>query len=873
MDLTIFGIVTKLRPETNQASELLISVVRFTAEDRTGPERNTTTMKQTFFARRSLLILMILMFSLSFIWMGTRRALQANRNDVKKWLPDGFQETLDHAWFEAHFPHEQFILASWEGCTLNDPLLEKLAVKLENSKDGQTATNPPWFKNVITGKRLIDQLLESHKQRGMTYEDALKRLRGTIIGDDNQKTCLVVTLADAYHGQELAAVVQRVKDLAYETGIKPDTLHLGGPPVDNAAIDYEGKRTLIRLAGWSAVIGLGLAWLCFRSLRLTSLIFTCAILAAGIGLAIVFFTGGMVDAILLSMPSLVYVLAMSGAIHIINYYHDAIREGGLTGAPERALAHGWKPCTIAAITTGLGLISLCSSALLPIRNFGFYSTLGVLATLVLLFLVLPACLQIWPSQKFAMTVLKDRREGRETQESMILNFWRKFGSFIITKNSWVVVSGVLVMVFFGFGIEMIKTDIKLMKFFSPGTRILVDYGWLEKQIGPLVPMEVVVRVDRDKCKLSFAEKMRMAREIERQMESLPEVGGALSAATLAPDLGAHKLYYSAADSVLSKRLEKHRDEFSEFLQVDENTNEELWRISGRVEALGDLDYGAFVSDIEKKVNPVVDYYKQNGIKGLSITYTGLVPLVYKAQTELLSGLFNSLVLAFVLIAIVMMIVLRSFSAGLLSMVPNLFPVVVIFGAMGWYGELVDVGTMMTASVALGVAVDDTIHYLSWFRHGLDIGYNRKGAAMLAYERCATAMTQTTLIAGFGLAVFALSTFTPTQRFGYMMLALLMAALIGDLVLLPALLAGPFGRFFDKKLGTKDHPLLSPGGGMTLSNPHATPHEPTESHEPAETTTSAQEDVESTPDKQYEPERELVKPRRRVEVSQQVNKVS
>jgi len=163
---------------------------------------------------------------------------------------------------------------------------------------------------------------------------------------------------------------------------------------------------------------------------------------------------------------------------------------------------------------------------------------------------------------------------------------------------------------------------------------------------------------------------------------------------------------------------------------------------------------------------------------------------------LMTGLFQSLAEAFLLIALTMMLLLRSPSAGFVSMLPNLFPVVVIFGAMGWMGVLIDVGSMMTASVALGVAVDDTMHYLSWFRTGLDEGHDRKGAAMAAYERCATAMTQTTLIGGLGLAVFAFSTFTPTERFGMLMLVLLFAALFGDLVFLPAMLTGPLGRFFD-----------------------------------------------------------------------------
>ena len=102
---------------------------------------------------------------------------------------------------------------------------------------------------------------------------------------------------------------------------------------------------------------------------------------------------------------------------------------------------------------------------------------------------------------------------------------------------------------------------------------------------------------------------------------------------------------------------------------------------------------------------------------------------------------------------------------------------------------------MTAGVALGIAVDDTVHFLTWFRRGLRQGLDRASSAMLAYDRCATAMTQTTIIGGLGLAVFATSTFTPTQQFGYLMITMLATALLGDLLLLPALLASPLGRFF------------------------------------------------------------------------------
>ncbi len=129
------------------------------------------------------------------------------------------------------------------------------------------------------------------------------------------------------------------------------------------------------------------------------------------------------------------------------------------------------------------------------------------------------------------------------------------------------------------------------------------------------------------------------------------------------------------------------------------------------------------------------------------------------------------------------------------MIPNIFPLIIVFGLMGHMGTLVDIGTMMTASVALGIAVDDTIHFLTWFRINLRKGMDRRKAILEAYRDVAPAMTQTTIIGGLGLCVFALSTFTPTQRFGTLMLALLFVALMGDLIFLPALLSSPLGRLF------------------------------------------------------------------------------
>jgi len=937
-------------------------------------------MRQSFFARRSFAIVLAVMFLLPFIWMGTRRTIRGMRNDVKEWLPDAFEETATYRWFQKHFPYEQFVLVSWEGCTLGDPRLELFARKLEhfdpnlkelgitgslarrleaNGLDRRGAIEKhleryghlrsiegispeqadqvaeiartwesPFKSPVLTGERLIDLL--QHRYEDLTRQQVLERLEGSLIGRRHHPdcprdetcqcpydaTCLVVTLSRTLAGRDLRQLLETIRRIAdEECSINSEAIRLGGPPVDNVAIDVEGERTLYRLAGLSAIIGLTISMLCFRSVRLTVMVFWVAILSAGLGLAIVHFSGSNADAILMSMPSLLYVLTISGAIHIVNYYHDAIHERGLERAPEGALAHGFRPCTIAALTTALGLGSLMASHVIPISKFGVYSAVGVLASLFLLFLYLPALLHYFPSRRFA-----EKHAGKhhtDEKDNLFVRIWQRVGGVVIRHNLLVSGCCLAVMIFFAVGVGKMQTSVKLMKMFSPDAEIIAHYAWLEDKLGPLVPMEVVIKVDNQQNHLSFVERMRLVRDVEHAVEQLDAVGGALSAATFAPDIRpdtrrptpAQKLLgidpRVVRDGVLNRRMEPFREEFRDYLTYDFGKadallethdptlaelgiagpvaerltarnlrtlksierfgqiehikgigpedaetvteairrwriahGEELWRVCARVEALTDLDYAHFLDDLDAVVKPVLQYYQDHGVKGVMHVSTGMVPLVYKTQHELMRGLYESLALAFVLIAVVMIVVLRSISAGLLAMIPNLFPVVIIFGLLGWLGILVDAGSMMTASVALGVAVDDTIHYLTWFREGLDQGMARKKAAMWAYERCATAMTQTTLIAGFGLAAFAFSTFTPTQRFGMLMLILLFAALVGDLIFLPAVLTGPIGRFFRRrgKKATAEEPATAAASGQPEGEePDTLPveHAPTKLHRRAD----------------------------------------
>ncbi len=348
-------------------------------------------MKRTFFARFSwpIIAVVAVMFPIT-VWAAIM-ALGTNRNDVKEWLPDSFEATRDYKWFQEHFGQEMFVLASWKGCTLADPRLDKLEALLAPSDAPTTSSS---FKRVTTGRDLVQQL--TSPPINLTRAQAIERLKGSFVGPDGEQTCAAILLSAEGNEDLRAAVAKIYATLTGPLKIPLADIHLGGPPVDNVAIDIEGERMLLRLMGLSAVVGLSLAWWYLREVKLTAMVFVGGVYSAAISLALVYALGGRINSVLLTMPSVVYTAGLSSAIHLINYYrHDRVQHG-LAGSAERGVRAAWIPCLLSAGTTSLGLVSLCTSQLIPIRNFGFYTAVGVMVTVAFVFIYLPSALAIWP---------------------------------------------------------------------------------------------------------------------------------------------------------------------------------------------------------------------------------------------------------------------------------------------------------------------------------------------------------------------------------------------------------------------------------------------------------------------------------------------
>jgi predicted RND superfamily exporter protein len=236
--------------------------------------------------------------------------------------------------------------------------------------------------------------------------------------------------------------------------------------------------------------------------------------------------------------------------------------------------------------------------------------------------------------------------------------------------------------------------------------------------------------------------------------------------------------------------------------------DELWRVTAQVAIMSQLDYNDLQRQLDDICSSVLREVSGNSSEkvpatgrnyhpGASHVVTGMIPLFLATQHELLQSFIWSFSGAFGMIALVVMLVMRHPIAGLLAMVPNVLPIGAVFGIIAWSGLAIDIGSTVTASIALGITIDGTLHLITWFRIGIRQGKSRAEAMALALGHCGPAMWQTTLVVSLGLLMLYPSDLVLISRFGWLMAALLGAASLTDLFLTPALLAGPLGYIIQK----------------------------------------------------------------------------
>jgi len=615
---------------------------------------------------------------------------------------------------------------------------------------------------------------------------------------------LAVALSEA--GQaDRKETIRLIRKAAVEAGIPAADLKLGGSAVASTELNREvshaawntefpltqvHRRSVILT---SALAGAALALLLVRDVRLAVIVLFGALYSTFLTVSLVPVTGGSMNMVLVVMPTLLLVITLSGGIHVVNYWKHAAATDPRTAAIE-ACRGARTPCFMAALTTSIGLASLCTSSLVPVRDFGLYAAFGTMLSFAVAVYGVPSLLLFWRGQPPAQDDL-DHPE------------WRWLGQQLV---KWPGLQALAFMTLCGvasYGLVHFRTETKVIRYFGDDSPIVRDYWYLESHLAGIVPVETIVRFDEAaQDQVNFLDRMELVRGVQERLRKHPEITGCIALpdfqpVTEPPEEGASVLarskYHKRAGIVQDRiRSGEFRGSEAFYAVAEEATptlndpGDELWRITAQVNVMSDADYGQILREVNEISQDVLRYQP-----GARHVVTGTVPLFLRTQQAVLDSLVTSSLMAFGLILLVLVVQLRSLWAGLVAMVPNIVPITVVFGLVSFGGLRIDIGTMITASIALGMAVDGTLHFLTWFRQRVAAGESREQAVISSLVHCGPAVWQTSWTVALGLLVLVPAELLLISRFGWLMASMVGVALLGDIILLPQLLASPLGALF------------------------------------------------------------------------------
>jgi uncharacterized protein len=705
-------------------------------------------------------------------------------NDDNDFEDEDFDEETESEDFESFISHEYDLEISWPQMHSNQVVLKEVKKLLSDFHWHDAEKNDP---------KLIEKVF-------------IQPFGPVAIS-------VVINELGSENGRE---AFEAIRQAAYNAGIKKADLHIGGRPITTSELNQSVKR-----AAWdsqytwskpqkksiiltSMLLSVLLAFLMLKSVRLALLVLVVSLYTTYLAISVVPVTNGSMNMVLVVMPTLLSVLTISAAIHVVNYWKHAAHED-LHTAVSNAVRMAKKPCVLASFTTAVGLLSLTTSPLAPVRDFGLYSAIGCLISLIVVIYCLPALLQFWPAKP-------------PKRADMDHPAWRLFSNFLTSFRTPVAVLSLIILGVSVYGLKWFQTETKIIRYFPEESQLVQDYNFLENNITGIIPVQTIIRFEKESDEgLNFIDRMEIVRAIESKIRKHPEISGTMSLADFQPvrkrpseTAGFRtKVNYNRRATETEKRIRNESESGTKsFLgyatesadlykkgdQKLARKADEIWRISAQVAILSDYHYGKLTDDLNQICQSELKHYASVGHH-----VTGMVPLFLRTQEAVLESLIQSFGLAFAIIAVVMMILLKNPLSGLLTMIPNLLPIGIIFGLISWAGIAVDIGIMITASVALGIAVDGTVHLLTWFQSGIREGLTRREAVTRAMVHCGPAMWQTSAVVGLGLLMLYPADLLLISRFGWLMAALIGTALIADLVTLPAFLAGPLGALIEKTI--------------------------------------------------------------------------
>lgn len=644
------------------------------------------------------------------------------------------------------------------------------------------------FESYFEGDNLDGMDMESIKQK--MIDDPF--LDGFLINQSASTTAFVLEIDEeenTYPNRN--RIIDSINEITESYSGKYQFHKSGIPYFRNQYVNLLNSEIIMYIAISSLLI-IFLLWYLYRSIWgvlfpmiivWTTLLFT---------IAIIHLTGGYLEIMSSTIAPILLCVGVADAIHMISKFDDA-RESGLNKRKSilEMLQTLGSATFLTSITTAIGFATLISSTVVPMQKFGAYTALGVLLAYVVTIFFLPV----------ALTKSKKGRVFNEKSSSFYsgMNFvLNKISSLNRYHYPKVLIGGLLITIAFMFGIRTVEVNGKIFDDVSEDTELMQDSRFFSENLAPQFPMEFLINTGEPEKVLTY-ELLQRIENFEEYLLGFDEFHRTVSLNTLVKEV-----HYLFDDSPNGKSLPRNDQSIAQYVFLLEvNNAEELTR-------LVDFDYQtarvtAFTKDAgSKRINEIraeISDYIDDNFPQENVTVTGTTVLSADLTDKIVYSLAWSIILAVIAISIIMTLLFRNLKMVIISLVPNIVPLLVVAGIMGFLNIDIKPSTAVIFTIALGIAVDDSIHYLARFRLEYLKSGDMESSLYTTTIRTGRAIiiTSLILIAGFGTLIS--SAFTSTAMMGILVCSTILTAVIADLFILPSLF-----YWLNPKLSIKDDSL-------------------------------------------------------------------
>ncbi len=602
--------------------------------------------------------------------------------------------------------------------------------------------------------------------------DALRRrvqrfpiLTGNLVSADGRAVAANVLLQE--YGADGAALSRAVAGIrrAAAAWDGPGRVTVAGIPATKVAIADLMHRDLIRLTPATIALIAILLFATFRSPR--GIWLPMLVIGAGEVMALGFasFTGRTVSVVSIVIPSVVLAIGCSYAVHLF----PALSE-------DRRRIRTQVAVFLSALTTVVGFLSLLTSRIHTIRDHGVFAAIGVGCMYAAVFLLLPALDRIFPGPvRDQAPVLTGTRALRGLADT------------VIARPRAILIGALLLTALSLVGLLRVRVETDYLAYFRASHPVHGEIARVNDRLSGSIPMMVLVDAGRDRA---FEDPAMLQSVVlfQRALEKIPGIKKTMAL----PDL--LSLVHRSMQGEETPRLwlPEQPDEAAQVMQLIE--------FGGRKQTLGHYvdDHRRLANvyvranlissrDLSRAITQIRETGRDMFGNDVSVIPTGTMQVLNKTSGTIARGIVSSLLLALTVITVLMILHLGSWKLGLLSMVPNLLPIAFLFGTMGALGVTLSTGTSIAASIALGMIVDETIHFIDAYRARRREGLPAEAAIREVFARVGPPIVWSAVILAAGFAVLVLSSFLPLVWLGVFMAVTIAVSLLSDLLVLPAIL--------------------------------------------------------------------------------------